>query len=210
MKKRTALLSTLTAALLIILGCVAYTVFFPSPPAVAALGDGTVKTLPAPNKTGGMPLMQALAERHTNRDVQSTALDEQTLSDLLWAAWGINRENGKRTAPTAFNAQNLVVYVALEDGVWAYDATAHALTRVAAQDMRPKLGNGALALIYAVPDSTYAYSHAGAVYQNVGLFCASVGLANVVKQSGINAVQSLLSMPEDYNAFLIHVIGWPK
>lgn len=209
MKRKASILATFTAASLVILGCAACTMLFPSPPAVASLGDGTIKTLPSPDKTGGMPLMQALAERHSNRNVKNNALDEQTLSNLLWAAWGINRENGKRTAPTAVNAQDLALYVALEDGIWVYDATAHALARVSTQDMRPKLGNGALTLIYAVPDSPFSYSHAGAVYQNVGLFCASNGLGNVVKRSGVNTVKNMLPMPAAYSAFLIHIIGWP-
>ena len=102
----------------------------PASPAFQAAETATRMELPAPNKTGGMPLMQALSARHsTKTNYSGAALSAQQLSDLLWATWGVNREDGRRTAPTAMNRQDVRVYVALENGVWQYDA-GHALIKV--------------------------------------------------------------------------------
>ena len=79
--------------------------------AAPALAQETALKLPAPDTTGGMPLMQALAERHTTRAFLPDPIDDATLGNLLWAAWGQNRPGGKRTAPSARNKQNLKVYV---------------------------------------------------------------------------------------------------
>ena len=96
----------------------------PACPTVISAADTTVRMeLPTPNKTGGMPLMQALSGRHsTKTNYSGAALSLQQLSDLLWATWGVNREDGRRTAPTAMNKQDVRLYVALESGVWQYDA----------------------------------------------------------------------------------------
>ena len=85
--------------------------------------------LPAPAKTGGMPLMQALAERKTVRDYKPGELDAATLSEILYAANGVNRPDGKRTIPTAMNKQDLEVYVALPGAAYHYDAKANKLVR---------------------------------------------------------------------------------
>ena len=84
--------------------------------------------LPEPKKEGGMPLMEALSARKTSRNFDANAtLDEQTLSDLLWAAAGINREDGRRTFPTAINMQDTLIYVALPDGVYLYEPQTNSL-----------------------------------------------------------------------------------
>ena len=103
----------------------------PASPALTQAAEKTTRMeLPAPTKSGGMPLMQALNERHSSKMNYSGApLSPQQLSDLLWATWGINRADGRRTAPTAMNRQDVRVYVALENGVWQYDA-GHALIKV--------------------------------------------------------------------------------
>ncbi len=95
--------------------------------------------LPAPHRTGGMPLMEALANRHSSRDFDSRELPKQTLSDLLWAAWGYNRAD-KRTAPSSRDKQEIELYVAMKDGLYRYDAAEHRLCLVSEKDLRPLTG----------------------------------------------------------------------
>jgi hypothetical protein len=102
-------------------------------------------TLPKPEKDGGKSVLAALHERKTNRNVSDKKLPEQVLSNLLWAAFGVNRENGPfgqigRTAASASNSQEIDLYVALPEGVYLYEAVPHRLTPVAAGDHRAKAG----------------------------------------------------------------------
>lgn len=97
--------------------------------------------LPKPQMQGGIPLMQAIALRRSDREFAPTPLPQQVLSDLLWAAFGINRPEGHgRTAPTAMGAQEIDVYVALPDGLYIYEPFAHALSLVAGVDARKVTG----------------------------------------------------------------------
>jgi SagB-type dehydrogenase family enzyme len=157
--------------------------------------------LPPPAREGGMPLMQALALRHSERKFADTPLSRQQLADLLWAADGINRpEIKEHTAPSAMNAQEIDVYVALAEGLYRYDAQRHGLDLVASTDARRVTGlqdfvdAAPLDLVYVadyermalalIPESlraTYAAVCAGAITQNVYLYCASAGLASVVR-----------------------------
>lgn len=98
-------------------------------------------TLPPPQKTGGMPLMEALNLRQTTRSISDQKLPIQVLSNLLWAAFGVNRENGPRgkvgrTAPSAMNMQEIDIYVAFAEGVYLYEAIPHRLVAVASRDVR--------------------------------------------------------------------------
>lgn len=95
--------------------------------------------LDAPNKTRGLPVMQALALRASVRDWSDKDLTPQDLSDLLWAANGVNRPDGRRTAPSAMNAQDVDLYVFLKAGAYKYDAAAHALVPVVAGDHRQEI-----------------------------------------------------------------------
>jgi SagB-type dehydrogenase family enzyme len=153
--------------------------------------------LPAPQTDGGKPLMQALKERRTTRNFAEQPLDLQQLSNLLWAAFGINRPDGHRTAPSARNWQEIDVYVALADGLYVYDARGHVLKGVLAQHLRALAGAQAhareapLTLVYVADEGrmgladretrqAYAAADAGFIAQNVYLFCASEGLGSVV------------------------------
>ena len=93
--------------------------------------------LPAPQTGGGRPLMQVLRERKSTREFSSEKLSPQVLSNLLWAAWGVNREDGRRTAPSASNRQEIDVYVITAEGAYVYDAKANALKPVVTTDIRP-------------------------------------------------------------------------
>ena len=183
-----------------------------SNPPSAAPDVSDIKVLPKANTTGGMPLMEALALRVSGRSFSERALPDQVLSDLLWACWGVTRPDGRRTAPTSRNKQNIQVYAALESGVWLYEGVKHELVRVLKDDVRAKFGGAPLTLIYAAEDGYYASGmHAGSLYQNVGLYCASVGLANVVKLNGVDVLDAAaLKLPEGYRVYIVQPVGYPR
>ncbi len=155
--------------------------------------------LPDPQTQGGMPLMEALRNRRSDRQFSAEALPDQMLSDLLWSAFGVNRpESGKRTAPSARNWQEIDIYVALEKGLYLYDAASHSLKPVLPQDLRAQtgmqdfVGVAPVNLVYVADFSRmgnasdeqkgmYAAADAGFIAQNVYLFCASEGLGTVVR-----------------------------
>ena len=157
--------------------------------------EKTIK-LPPPDKTGGKPLMQCLTERRTERKFDSKPLPPQILSDLLYAADGISRPDGRKTVPTARNLQSQEVYAAMADGLYLYNPKTHSLDLVKAGDIREKCGMQAIhktapiVLIYvgdvskigknAAEKVFYAANHAGYASQNVYLYCTSAGLATVV------------------------------
>ncbi len=154
--------------------------------------------LPPPQKTGGLPLMDALAKRATARAFDPRDISQQDLSNLLWAAFGINRPDGKRTAPSARNFQETDIYVLLKQGVFVFDAAKHQLAQISAEDVRA-LG-GLQAFVKDAPvtlvlvadfgkmgssssdaNKTFAYTDAGYISQDVYLYCASAGLATGVR-----------------------------
>ncbi len=169
-------------------------------------GDLQPITLPQPEKDGGKSVLAALQERKTTRDISSRELPLQVLSNLLWAAFGVNREQASfnkpgRTAPSASNSQEIDLYVALPGGVYLYDAVPHRLVPVVAGDFRERAGRGRAATapvnIFYIADLTrydlgsdqpdraigdpevqksYYYTDTGFIAQNVYLFAASQGL----------------------------------
>lgn len=168
-------------------------------------------SLPAPDTAGGLPLMQALSQRQTTRSLSSEPLDQATLGNLLWAAWGQNRPDGKRTAPSARNRQALKLYVNKADGLWLYDAAGHQLERIAEKPLGSPLDDAAVVLIFAVPqDDPYGGMHIGSVYQNVGLFCASAGLGNVVKASTTRDASRFAFLPDGWRALATQSVGRPR
>ena len=184
-----------------------------APYAVAASGPEAAPeriTLHAPDKAGGMPLMQALALRATNRSISPQPLPEKDLSNLLWAVWGVNRESGKRTVPTANNSQAAALYVAMANGVWRYEGAAHELVKVLNEDTRAEFGGAPLILIYAAEEGPYAGMHVGSMYQNAGLYCASAGLASVVKGTGVSLLKDRLPLPPKYAIRIVQPVGLPK
>lgn len=186
-------------------------------------------TLPAPQTDGGKPLMQALKERHSTREFSSAQLPPQVLSNLLWAAFGINRpDSGKRTAPSAMNWQEIDVYVALPDGLYVYDAKGNKLDPVLAQDVRgatgqqPFVKDAALNLVYIADLAKtgkasgserdfYTGADVGFIAQNVYLFCASEGLGVVVRGSvDREALGRLMKLRPDQKILLSQTVGYPK
>lgn len=176
--------------------------------------------LPAPNKIGGKPLMQALTERKSTRSYQDKELTSQQLSDLLWAANGFNRDD-KRTAPTANNRQELELYVTTKNGVYFYDARNHLLKEVKKGDQRAQAGTqdfvarAALNLIFVsdmekASSREYAYTNCGFVAQNVYLYCASEGLGAVVRGSfDKDKLSELLKLNSNQQVLLTQSVGYP-
>jgi hypothetical protein len=111
-----------------------------STPAAARPGPGEARVLPAPTREGGMPLMQALSLRRSTREFSPRKLPDQVLSDLLWAAYGINRASGDRTAPSWRHVIVIDIYAAMEDGLWLYDPKRHVLVSNPAGDIRAQTG----------------------------------------------------------------------
>ena len=180
-------------------------------------------SLPAPQTEGGMPLMQALKQRHSTRAFSAQPLSPQTLSNLLWAGFGISRADGHRTAPSAMNWQEVDLYVATADGVYLYDAKANALQPVAAGDLRavagtqPFVKDAAVNLVY-VADTTrskgsteYLGADTGFIAENVYLFCASEGLVTVVRASVDRAaVAKAFKLRPEQRVTLAQSIGYPQ
>ncbi len=178
-------------------------------------------TLPAPDKTGGKPLMQALSERQSIRSFKDKDLSDQQLSNLLWAANGFNRED-KRTVPTANNRQELELYVVLKNGIYFYDAKNHMLVFVKEGDYRKNtgvqdyVGSASLNVVF-VSDSDkassehYAYTSCGYVSQNIYLYCASEGLATVVRgMFDKEKLAGLLQLPPNRQVLLTQSVGFEK
>lgn len=187
----------------------------------------TIK-LPPPQTDGGRPLMQVLKARHSTRDFDTAKLPAQVLSNLLWAGFGVNRDDGRRTAPSAMNWQEMDIYVVLQEGAYVYQAREHALKPVVAGDLRGATGSQAfvasapLNLVYvadmaktsrAQPEQRDSWSaaHAGFIAQNVYLFCASEGL-NVVVRGLIDksALAQKLQLRPDQRIWLAQTVGYPK
>ncbi|MDR2191503.1 MAG: nitroreductase family protein [Endomicrobium sp.] len=166
-------------------------------------------SLPQPDKIGGKPLMEALNLRHSQRNISAKTLSAQELSNLLWAVWGANRSDGRRTAPTGRNSQKVEVYAVLADGVWLYDGVKNELVQAMNSDERSKYTPAGVTLLYAADiKDDFAGMHVGSLYQNAGLYCASAGLANVVKASGKDALKGKLPLPKNYEVLMIQSIGY--
>jgi len=188
---------------------------------------GTIQ-LPKPDTTGGKPLMQALKERKTSRSFSERKLSDQVLSNLLWAAFGINRPDGHRTAPSARNWQEIGIYVATADGLFLYEARPHSLRQVLTDDLRAKTGTQDFAgtapvdLVYvanlgkvdaqSIDDrNLYVGADCGFIAQNVYLYCASEGLSTVVRGSvDREKLAKAMKLRPDQKILLAQTVGYPK
>jgi SagB-type dehydrogenase family enzyme len=158
--------------------------------------DAKTIVLNPPDTARGLPVMKALSLRASATEFDTTRINFQDLSDLLWASNGVNRpESGKRTAPSALNAQDIDVYVFMKSGIYLYNAKKHLLELIVDSDYRNVIadkqvnvakaplicllvsdisrfsfGKDSVKLVWAAVD-------AGIVSQNISIFCASVGLA---------------------------------
>jgi nitroreductase len=191
-----------------------------------ALG-GQLLELPAPRSEGGMLLMSALKLRHSTRAYSSRPLPLQTVSDLLWAAFGINRPSGDRTAPYWRHIMLIDIYAAMANGVWIYEPKTHVLQPHLPIDVRAATGlqdfvaTAPLNLIYVAHgerlaeltlDERRLYSSvdSGFIGQNVYLFCASEGLATVFRGAiDYPKLTRALQLPEQQFVTFAQTVGYP-
>jgi SagB-type dehydrogenase family enzyme len=198
-------------------------------PVVVGAQDMKPVQLAPPSMEGGKPLMQALKERATSRSFSADPLPDRVLSNLVWAAFGINRpDSGRRTAPSAQNWQEIDVYVVMASGTYAYDAKAHALTPVVGGDLRALTGKQGFAkdapvtLVFVADYARmgrasqedrdlYSAADAGYISQNVYLFCASEGLATGVRASIDRPVLAkAMKLRPEQKIVLAQSVGYPK
>ena len=197
--------------------------------ATIAINAQTIK-LPAPQRTGGMPLMEALNNRKTQRNFSERELTQQQLSNLLWAASGVNREDGRMTAPTASNNQQVVIFVGLKDGVYEYLPQTHELRLQVAGDHRAVFGRQAFAATAPLVlgyvsnwdkmarygDNTaskekFSNTDTGNVSQNVYLFCASEGMATVaIGNYDAELFARTLNLGSNLRPVLNQIVGFPQ
>ncbi len=196
---------------------------------VAMSAQAADVALPKPVREGGKPLMQALNERQTGRTFANRAIEPKVLSSLLWAANGINRADGKRTAPTGMNVQDIDLYVMTKEGVFLYDAQAHALKPVGEPgDYRAFAGKqdfaqtAPLNLFFVqnaekamkgdeLSNMRYAGIHTGAIMQNVYLFCAQEGLSTVARgYLDYEALAKVLKLSSSQHLILGQTVGYPE
>jgi SagB-type dehydrogenase family enzyme len=185
--------------------------------------------LPKPDTSGGKPLMQVLKDRASAREFRAEKLPLQVLSNLLWAAWGINRpDSGRRTAPSANNWQEIDIYAAMADGLYLYDAKNHRLQPILADDIRamtgsqPYVGEAPVNLVFVADFSRmlrsteenkvfYSAANTGFISQNVYLYCTSEGLATVVRGTVDRAaLAKLMKLRPEQKITLAQSVGFPK
>jgi nitroreductase len=179
--------------------------------------------LPAARKTGGMPLMEVLAKRSTARAFDSRDLTNQQLSDLLWAGFGINRPDGKRTAPSSHNGQEIALYIVLKQGTFVYDAQKNLLHQIVAEDLRNLACKVAapMVLLFVADLSkrgetgenrkNVASVDSGFISQNIYLYCASEGLATGYRGSFDRAaLLPKLNLKPDLEIIAVQPVGYPK
>ena len=176
------------------------------------------KHLPQPDKNGGMPLMEALQQRRSGKFFVNKDINDKTLSNILWAAYGTNDNEGHRTIPTAMNQKELEIYAADKKGVWLYNADNNSLQQISDENIlkafssQDYMENAPLVLIYTGnKESDYVELHAGSAYQNVGLYAASTGLNAVVRgYFDKEQVAKLIKLPENKKVIITQAIGWGK
>jgi SagB-type dehydrogenase family enzyme len=185
--------------------------------------------LKAPQVDGGRPLMQALRDRSSSREFAPDKLPVEVLSNLFWAAFGINRpENEHRTAPSAQNMQEIDLYAATADGLFKYEPRTHQLVFILKEDLRaatgqqPYVAQAPLNVIYVADYSRmskassderdfYAAADTGFISQNVYLYCASEGLATVVRASiDRPALSKAMKLRSDQKVTLAQSVGYLK
>ena len=181
-----------------------------------------------PQMGSGNPLMQLLWKRMSSREFSQEPLPEELLSNLVWAAFGINRPDGRRTAPTASNRQEIDLYVAAANGLYLYDAKANSLNPVLAEDIRamtgrqPYVKDAAVNLIYVADFSKMgtgtnedkillSAAAAGLISENVYLYSASEGLSTVVRANiDKSALASVMKLRPDQKIILAQSVGYPR
>ena len=191
---------------------------------ISTLFAGEFQAFPPATKKGGMPLAEALNQRRTIRKYQEKSLSMQQIGDLLWAANGVNRSNGKRTAPSAVNRREIELYFLTAEGAFAYCPVKHQYKKITGTDLRQWAGffKAPLYVVLAADMKKAASRHYGVldtgyVSQNIYLHCTSAGLGTCAIGSfsrikGSDKGKKLhdaLKMPEHVEIILTHSVGFP-
>ena len=180
--------------------------------------------LPEPTQSSVVgSLTKALQDRRSTRTFTDKVLSDQTLADLLWAADGVNRNDGKRTAPSAMNRQDVTIYVGKADGTFRYDAETNKLVKIGNGDLR-KAAAGRNKFIATAPvvlviasdtgltqgNTAISGLNVGAVMQNVYLYCAANGLATVCCYAGEQPgdMQKFLGIKENIVPLVYMPVGY--
>jgi SagB-type dehydrogenase family enzyme len=183
--------------------------------------------LSKPNTTNGLPLMQCLQKRHSVREFSDKQISNETLSNLLWAGFGINRNDGKRTAPSAMDCQEIDIYVVNASGIYLYNPKNLELNLIASGDFRTYTGKqdfvskAPLNLVYVADFSKmkgdeeskkiYSAADAGFISENIYLFCASFGLGTVVRgYFDQESLSKVLKLKPNQKIILTQTIGYEK
>ena len=175
--------------------------------------------LPEPDIDEHLTLYNALMNRRSVRFYEQKKLSKQTLSNILWVAYGVNRDDGRRTIPTARNSKDLSVYVADKDGVWLYNAEKNELRQVTAENImnafatQPFMKDVPVVLIYTGSDKEHNFSvmHAGSAYQNVELYAGATNLGCVVRAMfDKEAVAKALQLPAGQRVIVTQAVGYEK
>lgn len=192
-----------------------------------ATAQSTIQ-LPEPQKNGGMPLMEALAKRSTARAFSTKEISNKQLSNILWAAFGVNRADGKRTAPSTMNFQGTDIYVLLKSGAYIFDAKNNKLTQVLSEDIR--VMGGTQTFVKDAPVQLILVSDlsklgkgsneekmnisnidAGYISQNIYLCCVSEGLVTGARGSvDHKALAAKLKLRQDQSIVIAHSVGYAK
>ena len=198
-------------------------------PKIALAQEPKAIQLVRPQIGSGNPLMQLLWKRTSSRQFNPEPLPVEVLSNLLWAAFGINRSDGRRTAPSASNRQEIDIYVAAANGLYLYDAKKNLLIPILAEDIRgmtgtqPYVKQAAVNLVYVADYSKFgtakeeankihlSAANTGFISQNVYLYCASEGLVTVIRDMiDKPALATLMKLRPDQKIVLAQSIGYPK
>ncbi|MCD8264007.1 MAG: nitroreductase family protein [Tannerellaceae bacterium] len=195
--------------------------------------------LPTPAYVGGLSIQEAFAHRRSfSGGIDSRKLSEQQISNLLWAANGINRPDGYRTAPSAVGAMDIDIYILMEKVVWIYQPATHGLSWIADGDYRIAAGGGqdfvneVPVVLLLVSDTSrfdptimraretgmdlssrvdqWAAMDAGIVSQNIGLFCAGNGLATITRaMMDQDQLRRVLKLTDRQLLLLNNAVGYP-
>ena len=179
--------------------------------------------LPAPQKKGGISLAEALNLRRTTRQYKADMLSMQQISQLFWSAFGVNRPDGKRTAPTARNCQEITLYMLTAKGAWVYAAKENKMIQVSRKDLRKMAGRfEAPVYVVIVSNSKLSGDSARSLHyaaMDVGYVSQNIYLAAAAMKLGTCAIGSIpkpadlateLKLTASEKVLLTHSVGVPK
>jgi nitroreductase len=173
------------------------------------------KKLLAPNTKRGF--LSILARRKSVRSFNPKGeISDEVLGEILWAAFGVSHDGGKRTIPTAMDARDLTIYIVKKDGVWKYVPETHSVIKITDKNLykffnkQNYVDNAQAILVYtAESDNNYAHEHVGSSYQNVAVYCAEKGINNVVRgYFDADGFKKALKLEKKTNVIISQAIGY--